>query len=73
MYKFKLYDKKESEMLGPFTWGDIEAVIVRETLQPVARAVIRQDNRMIRVDRIPGRYLVRPAEETKEEFEEKEW
>lgn len=73
MYKWKLYDKSEEEMLGPFTWDNIEAVIVKETMTPVARAVIRKDNRMIRIKEIPGRYLVRPEEETKEEFEEKRW
>lgn len=70
MYKFKLYDKKHDEMLGPFSWDDIEAVIVRESLQPVARAVIRKDNRMILIRDIGPRYAVRPKGETGEEYRE---
>ncbi len=67
---FNLWDKKEEEMLGPFSLGDIEATLEEHHggLEISSSAVIKRDNRQIKVNKIGSRYLERPAGETKEEY-----
>lgn len=57
---FKLFDKQEQELLGPFNLTDIEAVVTRESKLNdfCPKAVIKKDNRIIEIDEIGPRYLV---------------
>ena len=49
MLRFKLWDKQNEEMLGPFTLKDITTY--------ERKPILKKDNRMIEIEEIGPRYL----------------